>query len=137
MCSTYARKGKRDDEFLFPELKGSPKDLVKWFSRHRTKLFGKSDSRQASKTLHSFRHTFITLRLRAGCPEPIVGALAGHKPKGMTLGVYHHGFTLEQLREVVEAVRLPSAVKRSFETDHLTRGDQEYGADAEASLSSD
>jgi len=111
-----ARKtGKADNELMFPELGGKAKGLVKRFSHYRARLFGKGDSRQAPKTLHSLRHTFVTRRLQAGSPEPIVGALVGHKPRGVTLSVYHHGFTNDQLREVVEAVRLPAGLDNLIE----------------------
>ncbi|SFV34001.1 tyrosine-type recombinase/integrase [Hyphomicrobium facile] len=101
-------QGRADEEFLFAELAGKSKGLVKRFAKYRTKLLGKNHEGQADKTFHSLRHTFITERLRANCQEYLVQAVVGHANEGVTVGVYHHGPSLDQLREVVEAAQLPS-----------------------------
>ncbi len=102
-------KGKGPNDFLFHELKGNPKALPKMFTRFRDKVFPelrKSKRDQSPKTLHSFRHFWITERIKADCAPHLVSGCAGHKQKGITLSVYHHGITMDQKREVVEAAWL-------------------------------
>jgi integrase len=101
-------EGKDPDEFLFHEFKGSGKSVSKLFTRFRDKVFPdlRVKGEQSPKTFHSFRHYWITERIRAGCPPHLVRACAGHKQQGITLGVYFHGITEEQAREIVEAVQL-------------------------------
>ncbi|CAA2141968.1 tyrosine-type recombinase/integrase [Hyphomicrobium sp. ghe19] len=101
-------KERSDEDFLFAELAGKSKGLVKRFARYRTKLLGKIHEGQAEKTFHSLRHTFITERLRANCQKYLVEVVVGHVNEGVTVGVYHHGPSPDQLREVVEAAQLPS-----------------------------
>lgn len=63
--------------------------------------------RRALVNFHSFRRWFITEAERAGQPEHLIAVTVGHKRHGMTLGVYSAGPLIEQVRAVVEAVRLP------------------------------
>jgi integrase len=86
--------------------------LVKRFKTYRESL-GVDDrppgKRQSRVCFHSFRHGFVTAALRAGHPESVVAAVAGHKWRTMTFGLYGaSGPTLAQKRVVVESVRLPS-----------------------------
>jgi integrase len=102
-------EGKGPDDYFFHELKGNTKSLPKMFTRFRDKVYPElreSKRDQSPKTLHSFRHFWITERIRAGCPPHLVSECAGHKSKGITLSVYHHGMTEEQAREIVEAAWL-------------------------------
>jgi len=62
-------------------------------------------------TFHSFRRWFITKAEQAGIAPHIIASVVGHKRQGMTLGLYSGGPSREQLRECVEAVRLPEGVK--------------------------
>ena len=109
--------GRSPDEFLFGELEGSSKGLVKRFARYRASLYGKSadiGQKQADKTFHSLRHAFVTDRLQAGCDLYLVQSVVGHVLQGVTLANYHHGATIEQLSKVVEVVSLPTDAASLF-----------------------
>lgn len=67
----------------------------------------RGDRRRSLVNFHSFRRWFITEAERANQPPHFISAVVGHKREGMTLGVYSAGPLIEQVREVVEAVRLP------------------------------
>lgn len=112
-------RGKKPEDALFPECPPlKPGDIrersmpaVKAFGRYRLAVGvdQRLDGRRRSLVnFHSFRHWFITEAFRAGFSEPIVQAVVGHKPNTVTRRHYHGGFTLEQLRECVEAVKLPT-----------------------------
>jgi integrase len=64
--------------------------------------------RQSDVDFHSFRRWFITAAERAGHAGPTLSSVVGHARDGMTLGTYSAGPSVEQLRAVVEAVRLPA-----------------------------
>lgn len=64
--------------------------------------------RRSLVNFHSLRRWFITAALRAGQPERVVQQVVGHKPQGVTLGIYFAGDLPAQLRACVEAVRLPN-----------------------------
>lgn len=101
-------RAKKPDDYLFHEVNGSSKSLVKRFARYRASLYGKSDSGQADKTFHSFRHHFIDERLKAGVELRLVQLVVGHQPEGgVTTRVYGHGITDRQARTVVDAASLP------------------------------
>ena len=55
---------------------------------------------------HSWRRTFITKAEQAANQPHLIEALVGHKRAGMTLGLYSGGPLIEQLRTVVESVKL-------------------------------
>ncbi len=58
------------------------------------------------------RRWFITKAERADQPPHIFEAVVGHKRQGMSLGRYSGGPSVEQqMRECVEAVRLPAGVE--------------------------
>jgi integrase len=63
---------------------------------------------------HSWRRWFITKADQAGLREQDVARTVGHKVKGMSFGLYSGGSSLEQLRTVVEVVKLPDAVKLDY-----------------------
>ena len=71
-------EGKRDDELLFPEVRGDGKNLSKRFSMYRAKLYGKTNGNsQADRTLHSCRHYFVQQRLFASCDLYILESVVG------------------------------------------------------------
>jgi len=111
--------GKGPDDDLFPELpvppEGSSRErsmpASKAFTRYR-RLVGVDEvvggNRRSRVNFHSFRRWFATKAEQAGQPEHIIAAVLGHKRPGMTLGLYSRGPSLDQLRDCVEAVRLPN-----------------------------
>ena len=67
--------------------------------------------RRALTNFHSWRRAFISRALRAGHQEHIVAVVVGHRHNSMTAGPsYHGGPSMEQLRAVVESVKLPPEV---------------------------
>ena len=58
-------------------------------------------------TFHSWRRTFVTKAEQAGQSPNLIAFVVGHERPGMTLGVYSGGPLLEQLKGVVESIRLP------------------------------
>ena len=63
--------------------------------------------RRSLVNFHSWRRWFVTKAEQAGQPEHLIAAAVGHKRPGMTLGRYSAGPLMDQLRAVVESVRLP------------------------------
>jgi integrase len=112
-------EGRKQDEDLFPECPHLEADDIRERSMPAVKAFGryrksvgvddKVEGQQRGRVnFHSFRKWFITMAFQAGHTEPLIQAVVGHKPKGVTLKHYHGGFTLEQLRACVESVKLPT-----------------------------
>lgn len=111
--------GKAPAEPLFPELpiprEGSAVErsqkVVKAFTTYRRRM-GVDDvsegARQSKVTFHSFRRWFITKAEQAGREPHFIAVVAGQKREGMTLGLYSGGPLIQQLRDVVEAVTLPT-----------------------------
>lgn len=54
------------------------------------------------KSLYSLRHSFATTLIQKGADTAIVSELLGHSHSTMTLSRYATGFSVRQLREVVE-----------------------------------
>ena len=117
---TDRSRGKRDDEFLFHELGPAPTEesvrgrgalIGQLFQRYREPL-GVTDEvagkRRSLVNFHSFRRWFVTEAERAGQPPWVIETVVGHARTGMTLGVYSKGPAMEQLKAVVEAVKLPT-----------------------------
>ena len=77
---------------------GYGQDVGRWFQRYGRKHIS-ADKR---KSLHSFRHTFITALNRAHVPEAVVAELAGHAHGNIDRDRYGHGFEAGQLREAIE-----------------------------------
>ncbi len=111
-------EGRQPDDDLFPECPPVAADkpqersmpAVKAFTYYRRAL-GIVDpvegKRRDRVNFHSFRRWFITKALQAGQPELVVQIVVGHKPQSVAASVYLGGLTIEQLRECVEAVKLP------------------------------
>jgi integrase len=64
--------------------------------------------RRSLVNFHSWRRWFCTKAEQADQPEHLIAACVGHRRAGMTLGRYSSGPMLEQMRRLVEAVKLPS-----------------------------
>jgi integrase len=64
--------------------------------------------RRSLVNFHSWRRYFVTKAEQAGQPEHLIATVVGHKRPGITLGRYSSGPLLEQLRVVVESVKLPA-----------------------------
>lgn len=69
--------------------------------------------RRSLVNFHSWRRYFVTKAEQAGQPEHLIATVVGHKRPGITLGRYSSGPLLEQLRVVVESVKLPPMEKGS------------------------
>lgn len=107
--------GKEGDEPLFHELKAPPDGsklersmpLVKAFVTYR-RMLGVDDKadgeRQSRIDFHSFRRWFITKAEKAGIAPHVISSVVGHERKGMTLGIYSGGPSIEQKRSCVESV---------------------------------
>jgi len=54
------------------------------------------------KSLYSLRHKFATELIQRGANPSVVSELMGHSHKTMTLSRYSTGFSVEQLKEVIE-----------------------------------
>jgi integrase len=112
--------GKAPDEFLIHEGKagtgwGEERSMsfTKRFQTYRVAcgvdelLPGHKRSRV---NFHSWRRWFITKADRAGKRREDIERTVGHKVQGMSLGLYSGGASVEQLRAVVESVKLPNAI---------------------------
>lgn len=92
--------------------------VVKEFVTYRRRI-GVDDreegQRQSRVTFHSWRRTFVTKAEQADQRPHLISFVVGHERPGMTLGVYSGGPLLEQMRFVVESVRLPAGVSVSRE----------------------
>jgi integrase len=121
LAAIVARRtqGQGPAAWLFPELpeqndrRGSERymPVSNRFQRHRMRLGVHQQAegqRQSSVDFHSFRRLFITKAEHAGVAPHIISAVVGHERKGMTLGVYSGGPSLDQLRQCIKAVRLPA-----------------------------
>jgi integrase len=110
---------KAPDAFLFDDLPGKLEDarasaIGHAFVRYRRSLgIQEGTGRRSLVNFHSLRRWWVTAAIRAEQPPHLVSVVAGHSEglKGMTLGRYYAGPTDEQLRTVVEAVRLPEGVR--------------------------
>jgi site-specific recombinase XerD len=98
--------GKASTDLLFPHLK----DASNAFGDYRRKV-GVDErvqgNRRSRVNFHSFRRWWITKAEQAGVQENLIGAVVGHRRPGLSLGLYSSGPSLDQLRQAVEAVRLP------------------------------
>jgi integrase len=99
--------GKASPDLLFPHLR----DASNAFGDYRRGV-GVDEvvkgNRRSRVNFHSFRRWWITKAEQAGVQENLIGAVVGHKRPGLSLGLYSSGPSLEQLRQAVEAVRLPT-----------------------------
>ena len=112
-------RGKAPSDWLFHELAKENKNgkagavSTKQFTRYRVAL-GVADNREGRRrslvNFHSFRRWFTTQAEQAGQPEALVSVIVGHvegRKKGFTFGAYSEGPSEKQMRECVEAVKLP------------------------------
>ena len=110
-------KGKDGADRLFSDVAGKGHSL----SDPLSKQFGRfirdakvadlrEGHRRSKVNFHSFRRWFVTKAEQAGQPPHVISAVVGHVEgrQGMTLGTYSAGPAKEQMRAVVEAVRLPA-----------------------------
>jgi integrase len=115
-------KDKSGSDYLIEELK-APESRSKERSAKASERFTayrrslgvderEEDQRVSNVNFHSWRHWFTTKALQAGHPPHLVSAVVGHEDgrSSMTLKVYDSGASEEQLRAVVESVRLPEGV---------------------------
>jgi integrase len=122
LASLIARRqvGKASTDRLFDELRAPPsrkKELSAKASERFTayrRSVGVDErvegQRQSNVDFHSFRRWFVTKAEEAGQPPHLISAVVGHAEgrKGMTLGTYSGGPSVEQRKAVVESVRLPA-----------------------------
>lgn len=104
------------DEYLFDEFP-TPKNpkiersqfLTKHFGRYRKSLGldESNGSRQSAVDLHSLRRYFVTQADVAGNRREDIERVCGHRPQGLSLGLYADPLSIRQMRRVVESVRLP------------------------------
>ncbi|MGD9671279.1 MAG: tyrosine recombinase XerC [Hyphomicrobiaceae bacterium] len=99
--------GREANDWLLAEFNGNRKLLVNKFTRYRKQRYGSGVERQATKVFHSLRSYWVDSRLKVDVDLRLVQELAGHVPQGVTQKHYYTGMTLEQARQVVEAVQLP------------------------------
>lgn len=106
--------GKAPEEFLFHELPAATKTRPRSaaasqaFTRYRRRVgVGAGKGERSRYDFHSFRRWFTTKAEQAGQPPHIIDFVTGHKRPGETLGRYSEGPSMGQMRECVEAIRLP------------------------------
>lgn len=107
--------GKAATAYLFHDVTSERAErtdpLGKAFTRYRRTLgIEGGTGRRSTVNLHSARRWFVTAAINASRPPHMVSLVVGHSEgrKGMTLGRYWTGADDQALREVVEAVLLPS-----------------------------
>ena len=112
---TARMTGKVSGAFLFDEIRSKNPErtdpLGKMFIRYRRSLgIQEGSGRRSQVNFHSLRRWFITSAVNAKQPPHMVSLVVGHTEgrKGMTLGRYWAGADDAALREVVEAVKLPT-----------------------------
>lgn len=90
---------------LFPDFTYDPKN---GWGRHQSRWFNntllvKLGLKTKTRVFHSLRHTVNARLIRAGVPEPLVKAILGHEPDGMTYKQYFkEGFALNQLSDAMQ-----------------------------------
>jgi hypothetical protein len=93
-------------DLLFPRLR----DASNAFGDYRRGV-GVDDlvpgNRRSRVNFHSYRRWWITKAEQAGVPDNLIGAVVGHRRPGLSLGLYSAGPSFDQLRQAVEAVKLP------------------------------
>jgi len=72
-------------------------------SKSVSKIIKKLEFKDArKKSLYSLRHSFATKLIQGGADSNIVSELLGHSHLGMTLSRYAKGYSVKQLKEVIE-----------------------------------
>jgi integrase len=107
---------KTPEEFLFHEFP-TPRNpkiersqfLSKHFAKYRRKLGldEHNGGRQSAIDLHSLRRYFITQADIAGHRKEDIERVVGHQPQSLSLGLYADPLSINQMRPVVESVKLP------------------------------
>lgn len=96
----YVEKIKSTATRMFPDTKvrddRTGKNLGKKVNYYISTMIG------IKKSLHSFRHTFITLLKRAGVEESVAAAIVGHHHGSVTYGRYGKDYLSSTLKEVLE-----------------------------------
>lgn len=85
----------------YSEKEGWGRKLGRWFN---TTFLIRLGIKKKGLSFHSLRHTAITTMRRASIERPIVQAIVGHEPDGVTEEVYTHGYELSQLHRAIEAL---------------------------------
>lgn len=139
----HIRKGKRDDsirsipivhpdavallrtrigertnpaEQLFPEfIPGGPEDSLAWYVSKALGRYRDKVGLGTATDTHSTRRTFISRLIAAGLPLTLVQHYVGHRPPGVTAGVYSTPETAGLLK-VAEAVRYPVPIEAAMRT---------------------
>jgi integrase len=112
--------GKADQEFLIHEGKagtgwGEERSMsfTKRFQTYRVSC-GVDEllegHRRSRVNFHSYRRYFITKADQAGHRREDIERTVGHKVQGMSLGLYSGGASIEQLKVVVDSVKLPNGI---------------------------
>ena len=114
-------EGKQPGEFLMHEAGAEPKagrersmPMSKRFGRYRIDLGVheiEPGRRQSNVDYHSFRRWFSTRARQAGIDVGVVDQVTGHVTGSLTDDLYSAGFSAQQKRECVEAVKLPEPVE--------------------------
>jgi integrase len=95
---------------IFSELRiGNGKyghHFSKWFGRYRNKV-GISEK---GKTFHSFRHNVATQLKHADVDVTKAASVLGHTVNGQSYGRYGKGYTVEQLKAVIEIIDYGSCI---------------------------
>ncbi len=86
----------------YSDKEGWGRKLGRWFN---TTFLKKLAVDQDGLSFHSLRHTVITNMRRASVERPIVQALVGHEPDGVTEEVYTHGYQISQLQHAIEKLK--------------------------------
>ncbi len=89
-------------DLTYSEKEGWGRKLGRWFNTTFLETMG---IKKKGLSFHSLRHTAITAMRRAGIERPIVQAIVGHEPDGVTEEVYTHGYELSQLQTAIESLR--------------------------------
>ncbi len=103
--------GRAPVAYLFDEISGygdkRSANASKHFGRFRRKVLGKS----SAVDFHSFRRTLATLMENLRIDPLAASRYIGHKPSGMTFGLYSAGATEETMAEVAKGIRYPADVE--------------------------
>ena len=98
-------EGRKGGARLFPDYSfskngGYGRNLGRWFNESFLPHLG---IKQPSLVFHSYRHTMVTRLGQADVPQPVIQAIVGHAPEGVTQEVYmKDGYRLAQLRDAIE-----------------------------------
>lgn len=120
--------GKEPDDDLFPECppvpegkpqeRSSPASKAFTYYRRSKKIIDTVEGKRRDRVnFHSFRRWFITKAFQADQAEIVIQKVVGQKPQSVAANTYLGGLTQQQLRDCVEAVRLPEDIFEKHEQD--------------------